>query len=229
MKLVQQARERWSSVLTLPAPDRLDDALLATGARSHRPVPFGPAPHGLAEVPGDEGMPLLGHALAYIRFGHRFTRARTEALGPVWWMRRDRPGRDPGGAHQPGQGVLPGGVARDGRRVLPPRPDAARLRRAPRAPADHAGGLHRRPDLQLRRRDHPRRARGAADLAGAAAALPGAQAAHPGRRAGGVHGRPLRTGGRGGEPGVRRLRPGRELLRPQGPARHPVAARAARA
>ena len=87
MKLVQQARERWSSVLTLPAPDRLDDALLATGARSHRPVPFGPAPHGLAEVPGDEGMPLLGHALAYIRFGHRFTRARTEALGPVWWMR----------------------------------------------------------------------------------------------------------------------------------------------
>ncbi|BBG01399.1 MULTISPECIES: cytochrome P450 [Pseudonocardia] len=86
MSLVQHARERWSSVLSLPAPERFDDALL-TGATGRRPAPFGPAPEGLREVPGDAGMPLLGHAPAYVRFGHRFTRARTEALGPVWWMR----------------------------------------------------------------------------------------------------------------------------------------------
>ncbi|OLL72786.1 MULTISPECIES: cytochrome P450 [unclassified Pseudonocardia] len=87
MSLVQHARERWSSVLTLPAPDRLDDALLSTGAEGRMPAPFGPAPGDTREVPGDDGLPLLGHALAYVRFGHRFTRARTEALGPVWWMR----------------------------------------------------------------------------------------------------------------------------------------------
>ncbi|GAA1394785.1 cytochrome P450 [Pseudonocardia kongjuensis] len=86
MSLVQHARERWSSVLALPAPERVDGALLAA-ATGRRPAPFGPVPAGLREVPGDAGAPLLGHALAYVRFGHRFTRARTEALGPVWWMR----------------------------------------------------------------------------------------------------------------------------------------------
>ena len=87
MSLVQHARERWSSVLTVPAPDGLDRALLAGGARGRHPVPFGPAPEGTREIPGDAGLPLLGHALPYVRFGHEFTRARTAALGPVWWMR----------------------------------------------------------------------------------------------------------------------------------------------
>ena len=86
MSLVQHARERWSSVLTLPAPERVDSALLAGGVRGRRPAPFGPAPEG-QEIPGDDGLPLLGHALSYVRFGHRFTRARSAALGPVWWMR----------------------------------------------------------------------------------------------------------------------------------------------
>ncbi|MFP5020278.1 cytochrome P450 [Pseudonocardia phyllosphaerae] len=85
MSLVQHARERWSSVLTLPAPDRVDDALLTLGPR--RPHTFGAAPDGLRPIPGDDGLPLLGHALSYVRFGHRFTRARTRDLGPVWWMR----------------------------------------------------------------------------------------------------------------------------------------------
>ncbi|MEJ8277501.1 cytochrome P450 [Pseudonocardia spirodelae] len=87
MNLVQQARERWSSVLTVPAPEPLDRSLLAGAVRGRRPAPFGPVPEGLREVPGDDGLPGLGHALTYVRFGHRFTRARSEALGPVWWMR----------------------------------------------------------------------------------------------------------------------------------------------
>lgn len=87
MKLVQQARERWSSVLTLPAPEAVDRSLLTGAVRGRRPAAFGPVPEGLREVPGDDGLPVLGHALTYVRFGHRFTRARSEALGPVWWMR----------------------------------------------------------------------------------------------------------------------------------------------
>ncbi|MEV1293651.1 cytochrome P450 [Pseudonocardia sp. NPDC049635] len=86
MSLMQHARERWSSVLTLPTPDRVDGALLAAST-GRRPAPFAAAPEGTREIPGDAGLPLLGHALAYVRFGHRFTRARTDALGPVWWMR----------------------------------------------------------------------------------------------------------------------------------------------
>ena len=86
-RLVRAARERWSSVLTVPAPDRFDAAMLARGVDGRRPGPFAPAPGGLRAVPGDEGLPLLGHALSYIRFGSAFTRARSARLGPVWWMR----------------------------------------------------------------------------------------------------------------------------------------------
>ncbi|MBP2369008.1 cytochrome P450 [Pseudonocardia parietis] len=87
MSLVQHARERWSSVLTLPAPEQVDRALLAGSVNGRHPASFGPAPQDLREIPGDAGLPFLGHALSYVRFGHRFTRARSEALGPVWWMR----------------------------------------------------------------------------------------------------------------------------------------------
>lgn len=86
-RLVRGARERWSSVLTVRAPDRLDAALLARGVAGRRPGPFAPGPEGLRAVPGDDGTPLLGHALSYVRFGSEFTRARTEKLGPLWWMR----------------------------------------------------------------------------------------------------------------------------------------------
>ncbi|MDN5914951.1 MAG: cytochrome P450 [Pseudonocardia sp.] len=86
-RLLRTARERWSSVLTLPAPDRLDAALLARGVDGRHPEPFSAVPDGLRPVPGDAGPPLLGHALSYARFGSRFTRARSEKLGPLWWMR----------------------------------------------------------------------------------------------------------------------------------------------
>ena len=84
--LVRAARERWSSVLTVPAPDRLDSALLARGVAGRRPAPFSPVPPGSLPIPGDAGAPLVGHALSYARYGSLFTRARSRRLGPVWWM-----------------------------------------------------------------------------------------------------------------------------------------------
>ncbi len=57
-----------------------------------------------------------------------------------------RPRRLRGGAAQPRQGLRQRpGLEPAGRPVLHPRADAARLRGAPPAPADHAAGLHPRP------------------------------------------------------------------------------------
>ncbi|WP_116711256.1 cytochrome P450 [Actinomycetospora cinnamomea] len=53
--------------------------------RRVEPLDAPPAGSGLAPVPGDAGLPFLGHTLSYIRFGSAFTRARWAALGPVSW------------------------------------------------------------------------------------------------------------------------------------------------
>lgn len=80
-------RDRVSSVLLLPAPKRVQDAwrrLSRRGAVSTLAAP--PAGSDLDAVPGDRGLPLLGHTLDYIRFGSDFTRDRFERFGPVSWM-----------------------------------------------------------------------------------------------------------------------------------------------
>jgi cytochrome P450 len=84
-RAVTRARERFSSVLTLPVPDSVDAALLGRGVGGAT-RPLGD-PGDLVPVPGDDGLPLLGHLLQYIRYGSDFTRRRSERLGPVWWMR----------------------------------------------------------------------------------------------------------------------------------------------
>ncbi|EHR52732.1 cytochrome P450 [Saccharomonospora marina XMU15] len=81
------ARQRLSTVLAVPAPNRVDDALL----RFSRRWPAGdlaPVPSGsdLRPVPGDYGPPLVGHLLDYIRFGNDLLRDRYERYGPVSWM-----------------------------------------------------------------------------------------------------------------------------------------------
>ncbi|TCK22494.1 cytochrome P450 [Pseudonocardia endophytica] len=86
-RLVDAARERWSSVLQLPVPARWEAALMERGLHGRDPGPFSAAPEGLRPVPGDSGLRVLGHALPYVRFGSRFNRARTDLLGQVWWMR----------------------------------------------------------------------------------------------------------------------------------------------
>ena len=82
----RRARERYSSVLTLPLPEQVDRALLGRSAGTVG-TPFSEAPEGLRPVPGDEGLPLLGHALGYVRFGTDLNRRRSAHYGPVWWMR----------------------------------------------------------------------------------------------------------------------------------------------
>jgi len=81
------ARARLSSLLMFPAPRAVDDALLSLSDRwPLRPLAPLPAGTGLRPVPGDAGIPLLGHTLDYIRFGTRFARKRYSRLGPVSWM-----------------------------------------------------------------------------------------------------------------------------------------------
>jgi cytochrome P450 len=86
-RLVDAARQRWSSVLQLPVPARWEAALMERGLHGRDPGPFSEAPEGLRPVPGDDGLRVLGHTLPYVRFGSRFNRARSDLLGPVWWMR----------------------------------------------------------------------------------------------------------------------------------------------
>lgn len=80
-------RDRYSSVLLLPAPEPVDAALLDLTRRwPERPLASPPAGSGLKPVMGDAGPPLLGHTIDYIRFGSALGRDRYERLGPVSWM-----------------------------------------------------------------------------------------------------------------------------------------------
>ena len=83
----RRLRDRYSSMFLLPAPRRLDDALLGLTRRwPDRVLADPPDGSGLKPVMGDSGMPFLGHTVDYIRFGSNFTRARYQRFGPVWWM-----------------------------------------------------------------------------------------------------------------------------------------------
>lgn len=80
-------QERLSSVLLVPAPGRVDAALLGLSDRwPPRSLAEPPPGTDLQPVRGDAGLPFLGHTLDYIRFGTRFTRGRYERFGPVSWM-----------------------------------------------------------------------------------------------------------------------------------------------
>jgi cytochrome P450 len=80
------ARERLSSILLAPVPGVVEDKLQALGRQgSATALAEPPAGSGLAPVPGDRGLPFLGHTLEYIRYGSDFTRARHARFGPVSW------------------------------------------------------------------------------------------------------------------------------------------------
>lgn len=84
---VASMRQRLSSALMVPLPRRIEAGLLsASHAYRVRALAPAPAGTGLKPVPGDAGLPLLGHTLDYIRFGSDFTRDRHDRFGPVSWM-----------------------------------------------------------------------------------------------------------------------------------------------
>jgi cytochrome P450 len=80
-------RRRTSSLVLLRVPRRVDETL-RTMSRSWpvRSLAEAPAGSRLATVKGDQGLPLLGHTLDYIRFGSDLGRERYARLGPVSWM-----------------------------------------------------------------------------------------------------------------------------------------------
>ena len=84
---VVKARERLSSVILVPAPRRVEDSWRELSRRwPVRDLAAPPVGSGLKPVPGDSGLPLLGHTVDYIRFGAELGRERYQRLGPVTWM-----------------------------------------------------------------------------------------------------------------------------------------------
>lgn len=85
-RITRAARDRLSSVLLAPMPGSVDRRLLGlTTARPGADLAEPPPGSGLRPVPGNNGLPLLGHTLGYIRFGSDYTRARYARFGPVSW------------------------------------------------------------------------------------------------------------------------------------------------
>uniref|UniRef100_UPI00111C48C1 cytochrome P450 n=1 Tax=Mycobacterium avium TaxID=1764 RepID=UPI00111C48C1 len=84
---VVKARERLSSVILVPAPRRVENSWRELSRRwPVRDLAAPPVGSGLKPVPGDAGLPLLGHTVDYIRFGAELGRERYQRLGPVTWM-----------------------------------------------------------------------------------------------------------------------------------------------
>lgn len=73
------------SISTVPVPGWLETRALHGRARP-RPLATPPPGSGLLAIPGDPGLPLVGHGLEWMRYGPRFERARVDRHGPVSWM-----------------------------------------------------------------------------------------------------------------------------------------------
>ncbi|RSN19313.1 cytochrome P450 [Amycolatopsis sp. WAC 04169] len=82
-KVTGAVRQRVSSLTSVPLPRSVDERWLG----ATWPVrELAPAPPGLKPVLGDDGAPVLGHTLDFMRFGTDFTLKRYETYGPVSWM-----------------------------------------------------------------------------------------------------------------------------------------------
>ncbi|HVS43653.1 MAG TPA: cytochrome P450, partial [Candidatus Dormibacteraeota bacterium] len=73
------------SVATLPGAEALETALLRTRWRE-RSLATPPAGSALRAVPGDRGLPVLGHSLEVLIGGPRYAQWRWERYGPVSWL-----------------------------------------------------------------------------------------------------------------------------------------------
>jgi cytochrome P450 len=86
MVIQHQPARRSLSISTVPVPRRLEASALS-GRRRSRPLAEPPAGSGLRAIPGDPGLPLVGHGLEWMRYGPRFELAQVERHGPVSWMK----------------------------------------------------------------------------------------------------------------------------------------------
>lgn len=86
MTVREHETARWS-ITTVPVPRWLEARALAGAADRARPLAAPPPGSALRAIPGDPGLPLLGHGLEWMRYGPRFERARVARHGPVSWMK----------------------------------------------------------------------------------------------------------------------------------------------
>ncbi|PRX46003.1 cytochrome P450 [Prauserella shujinwangii] len=77
-------RERVPTLTALPLPRAVDRRILAK-RWPVRELAAPPAGSGLEPVLGDEGPPLIGHTLDFMRYGVDYALRRIELYGPVFW------------------------------------------------------------------------------------------------------------------------------------------------
>ncbi|GAA5123274.1 cytochrome P450 [Haloechinothrix salitolerans] len=83
-ELVTGLRERVPTLTSVPLPRAVDNKVLNKTWPSE-PFAEPPSGSGLKPVPGDFGMPFVGHSLEYMRYGLDFALRRYERYGPVSW------------------------------------------------------------------------------------------------------------------------------------------------
>jgi cytochrome P450 len=81
-KVTEALRERVPSLTAIPLPRGVDERWLARRWPGRELAPP-PAGSDLLPVPGDDGPPLVGHSLDFMRFGLEFAFRRFELYGPV--------------------------------------------------------------------------------------------------------------------------------------------------
>lgn len=84
---VHEQQTRRLSISTVPVPRWLESRVLRGGAARTKHLAAPPPGSGLRAVPGDPGLPVVGHGLEWMRYGPRFERARVTRYGPVSWMK----------------------------------------------------------------------------------------------------------------------------------------------
>ncbi|MET7998026.1 cytochrome P450 [Amycolatopsis sp. NPDC005232] len=84
-KVAESLRERVPTLTSMPLPRTVDQRWQAA-TYPVRELAAPPAGSGLKPVLGDDGPPVVGHALEMMRFGLDFSFSRYEKYGPVSWM-----------------------------------------------------------------------------------------------------------------------------------------------
>ena len=86
MSGITTLRERMPPATSLPLPRGVDRTVLRLSEQGHaRTLAAPPAGSDLKSVPGDFGLPLVGHTLQSMRFGTEYALRRYQRYGPVSW------------------------------------------------------------------------------------------------------------------------------------------------
>jgi hypothetical protein len=84
-KVTEAIRARVPPLTSMPLPRAIDRRLM-NQRWPVRELAAAPAGSGLKPVLGDDGAPLIGHSLDFMRFGVEYALRRYDTYGPVSWM-----------------------------------------------------------------------------------------------------------------------------------------------